>query len=78
MKPRLSTVCALLFRVVAAAPYILDEEKKKKHKIGHPGVEWGSPEFYYHVAVSVLLVLIGGVFAGYVSETTPLCLLNCA
>ncbi|KAF8168562.1 hypothetical protein B0H34DRAFT_646383 [Crassisporium funariophilum] len=38
--------------------------EKKKHKTGHPGVEPGSPEFYYHLIVSVCLVLAGGVFAG--------------
>ncbi|PPQ98287.1 LOW QUALITY PROTEIN: hypothetical protein CVT26_013511 [Gymnopilus dilepis] len=32
--------------------------------IGNDGAETGSPEFWYHLAVSVVLVLAGGVFAG--------------
>ncbi len=37
-----------------------------KHKTGHPGSEPGSPEFWYHLGVSICLVLAGGVFAGRV------------
>ncbi|KAF9527885.1 hypothetical protein CPB83DRAFT_883890 [Crepidotus variabilis] len=37
---------------------------RPKHKTGHPGSEPGSPEFWYHLGVSVVLVLAGGVFAG--------------
>ncbi len=28
--------------------------------------EWGSPEFYEKLIISIVLVLLGGVFAGYV------------
>ena len=35
--------------------------------IGNDGAETGSPEFWYHLAVSVVLVLAGGVFAGCVA-----------
>ncbi|PPQ76770.1 hypothetical protein CVT24_010757 [Panaeolus cyanescens] len=60
---RLSYLLAAL-RFVSASPFLEVIEKKKKHKTGHPGVERGSPEFWYHLTVSVILVLIGGVFAG--------------
>ncbi|KAF9042422.1 hypothetical protein BJ165DRAFT_265889 [Panaeolus papilionaceus] len=60
---RLSYLLTAL-RVVSASPFLEVIDKKKKHKTGHPGVERGSPEFWYHVSVSALLVIIGGVFAG--------------
>ena len=29
-----------------------------------PGVEPGSPDFWFHVAISAALVILGGVFSG--------------
>jgi metal transporter CNNM len=34
---------------------------------GNDGTELGSREFWFHLAISVILVLAGGVFAGYVA-----------
>ncbi|KDR70057.1 hypothetical protein GALMADRAFT_230380 [Galerina marginata CBS 339.88] len=60
MKLRIPTII-LLMRVVSASPYY---NVMKKHKTGHPGAEPGSEEFWYHLIVSMFLVLFGGVFAG--------------
>jgi len=63
MRLRIPTLI-LLLRVVGASPFITDVSTQK-HKTGHPGVERGSPEFWYHLGISICLVLAGGVFAGY-------------
>ncbi|KAF8959833.1 hypothetical protein BDZ97DRAFT_1836104 [Flammula alnicola] len=55
MKLRIPSLI-LLLRVVNASPH--------KHKTGHPGAEPWSPDFWYHVIVSIFLVLAGGIFAG--------------
>ncbi|KAF8798398.1 DUF21-domain-containing protein [Phlegmacium glaucopus] len=47
----------LLLRAVSASPFV-------SHNTGKPGIERGSPEFCYHLIISVFLVLAGGVFAG--------------
>ena len=62
-KLKLPTLIFLL-RVVVASPYYQISEHK--HKTGHPGVERGSPEFWYHLIASVFLVLAGGVSSGCV------------
>lgn len=33
-----------------------------------PDVELGSPDFWFHIIVSAGLVILGGVFAGYVVQ----------
>ncbi|KAF4623114.1 hypothetical protein D9613_001352 [Agrocybe pediades] len=54
-----------LVRVVSASPhYHALRHSGKKHRTGHPGAEPGSEEFWYHLIVSIFLVLAGGVFAG--------------
>ena len=50
-----------LLRAASASPY-----SALKHKTGRPGIERGSPEFWYHLIVGVFLVLAGGFFAGCV------------
>ena len=60
MKLKIPTL-ALLLRAVSASPY-----SAFKHKTGRPGIERGSPEFWYHLIVGLFLVLAGGVFAGCV------------
>lgn len=62
-----SPVLVLVLRVVHASPL----SPSFFHKgIGHgsPMPEVGSPEFYYKLLVSALLVLLGGAFAGSVSS----------
>ena len=66
MKLKIPTLL-LLLRVVSASPY-----SALKHKTGRPGIERGSPEFWYHLIVGVFLVLAGGVFSGCVCQGTSL------
>lgn len=67
-----STIFFLRTAVVRAAPYLtavastVAKQKTGKHETGHPGTEPGSPEFLYHLVISVFLVLAGGIFAGSV------------
>ncbi|KAF9475347.1 DUF21-domain-containing protein [Pholiota conissans] len=61
MKLRIPSLI-LLLRVVSASPHGFTATGK--HKTGHPGAEPWSPDFWYHVIVSVFLVLAGGIFAG--------------
>ncbi|KAF9561507.1 DUF21-domain-containing protein [Agrocybe pediades] len=64
MKLSAPTLIALV-RVVSASPhYHALRHSGKKHRTGHPGAEPGSEEFWYHLIVSIFLVLAGGVFAG--------------
>ncbi|KDR70055.1 hypothetical protein GALMADRAFT_255436 [Galerina marginata CBS 339.88] len=51
----------LLARAALAAPRI---RPFSTTTVGNEGTEKGSPEFWYHLAISVVLVLAGGVFAG--------------
>ena len=60
MKLKILTL-VLLLRAVIASPYF-----DNRDETGQPGIEKGSPEFWYHLIVSVFLVLAGGVFAGWV------------
>ncbi|KAF5313214.1 hypothetical protein D9619_003722 [Psilocybe cf. subviscida] len=53
----------LLVRASFAAPK-LRPMLKNTTAIGHDGAEHGSREFWYHLSVSIILVLAGGVFAG--------------
>jgi len=39
-----------------------------------PDVEPGSPDFWFHIIVSVGFVILGGVFAGYVLYLTAVIL----
>ncbi|TFK66310.1 DUF21-domain-containing protein [Pluteus cervinus] len=55
---RLSVAAASPF-VSAPSVLITETTKKASHH-----AEWGSPEFYTKLAVSMVLVLLGGVFAG--------------
>jgi hypothetical protein len=50
-----------LARAVAQASPLLLEANETKHK-GSP--QGGTPDFYFHIGISVALVLLGGVFAG--------------
>ncbi|KAF8190069.1 hypothetical protein BJ912DRAFT_1142806 [Pholiota molesta] len=61
MKLRIPSRLILLLRVASASPHGF---KAGKHKTGHPGAEPWSPDFWYHVIVSIFLVLAGGIFAG--------------
>ncbi|PPQ99349.1 hypothetical protein CVT26_014012 [Gymnopilus dilepis] len=61
MKLRIPSLLIIILRVARASPFYYVE---KKHKTGHPGAEPWSEEFWYHVIVSIFLVLLGGVFAG--------------
>jgi metal transporter CNNM len=52
----------LLVRVaLGASPYGIP---KPPLPSGNTGTERGSREFWYHLTVSIMLVLAGGVFAG--------------
>ena len=62
MKLKIPTL-VLLLRAMNASPFFSDHHK---HKTGRPGIERGSPEFWYHLIVGLFLVLAGGVFAGCV------------
>ena len=55
--------CLSLARAAArASPLLLQAAKEgKKHK-DYP--EWGTPDFYFHIGISIVLVLLGGIFAG--------------
>lgn len=62
MKLRVPSLVILL-RVMYASSHMT--KSNGKHKTGHPGAEPWSPDFWYHVIVSIVLVLAGGIFAGY-------------
>ena len=64
MKLKIPTFVFLL-RAMSSSPL-----SDLKHKTGRPGIERGSPEFWYHLIVGMFLVLAGGVFAGYVCRNT--------
>lgn len=51
----------LLVRVAIASPYGIPKPPLPN---GNSGTERGSREFWYHLTVSIILVLAGGVFAG--------------
>ncbi|PPQ83850.1 hypothetical protein CVT25_000909 [Psilocybe cyanescens] len=53
----------LLVRASIATPY-LRPFSTSAATVGNGGTERGSREFWYHLAISVVLVLAGGVFAG--------------
>jgi metal transporter CNNM len=56
----------VLLRLVHAAsayPFLVQFADKPKHQHGE---EFGSPEFWGKLGISVFLVLLGGVFSGYV------------
>ena len=61
MKLRAPSLVVLLRAVHASTPLT---KSSGKHKTGHPGAEPWSPDFWYHVVVSIVLVLAGGIFAG--------------
>lgn len=62
MAPRPAVSIALARTMASLSPLILgDGSHKGKHK-EYP--EWGSPDFYFHIGISICLVLLGGVFAG--------------
>ncbi|KAF8310843.1 DUF21-domain-containing protein [Clavulina sp. PMI_390] len=60
MSHRVATYVALA-RVAAQASPVILAEHKNKHK-DYPA--WGTADFYWHIGISVILVLLGGVFAG--------------
>ena len=55
----------LLVRVTIASPY-LRPFSSTVTTTGNGGTDRGSPEFWYHLTISMALVLAGGVFAGCV------------
>jgi len=55
----------LLVRATIASPYL---RPFSSVTAGNGGTERGSPEFWYHLTISMALVLAGGVFAGYVEN----------
>ena len=59
-------LAVLLVRATLASPYLRPRPRPFATATGNGGTEKGSPEFWYHLAISVVLVLAGGVFAGYV------------
>jgi metal transporter CNNM len=56
----------LLVRVTIASPYLRPFSSTVTTATGNGGTDRGSPEFWYHLTISMALVLAGGVFAGYV------------
>ena len=54
----------LLVRVATASPFLI--RPSITSRLGNGGTK-GSPEFWYHLTISVVLVLVGGLFAGYVA-----------
>lgn len=59
-----SSILLLLARSAFALPFF---GRNKLQAFGHDNLpERWSPEFWYKVSISALLVLAGGVFAGYV------------
>lgn len=48
--------------VVRASPFVARDVDPSG--IGDDGEEFGSPEFWYKLILSAVLVLLGGVFAG--------------
>ncbi|KAF8168560.1 hypothetical protein B0H34DRAFT_793142 [Crassisporium funariophilum] len=54
-------LAALLVRASIASPYHIFPASAVA---GNEGTQKGSPEFWYHLAISVVLVVVGGVFAG--------------
>ncbi|KAF8629020.1 hypothetical protein AX17_005876 [Amanita inopinata Kibby_2008] len=62
-----SPTIAFLIRAAYALPLFSSQDVKVLHKgIGHgnPTPEVGSPEFYSKLVVSMIMVLLGGAFAG--------------
>lgn len=52
-------LATLLVRATVASPYL----RPTTTRLGNEGTK-GSPEFWYHLTISVVLVLVGGLFAG--------------
>ena len=69
----LLSVLLPLFSPVHASPSLLVNLPAGSDE---PGKEPGSPEFWYRVIISVGLVLLGGVFAGYAPFICGLSLCN--
>lgn len=57
----------LLVRASFATPYIRSTLPPLPN--GNSGTDRGSREFWYHLVVSIILVLAGGAFAGYVAAS---------
>ncbi|KAJ2934995.1 hypothetical protein H1R20_g2114, partial [Candolleomyces eurysporus] len=58
MRPKLASTLFLLARLAFASPFL-----KQTSEHGEPATP-GTPEFYEKVAISVVLVVVGGIFAG--------------
>lgn len=71
MKPRTTTLLFLLRTALASPQYFGSGEHVP---LKHPGAEPGSPEFWEKLIVSSILVLAGGVFAGWVYVTWATCI----
>lgn len=64
MSHRVASYVALARVAAHAAPLITGDAVlafEKKHK---DTPEWGSAEFYWQIGISIVLVLLGGIFAG--------------
>lgn len=62
MAHRAAAYVALARAAAQASPLLLKTvTEQKKHK-DYP--EWGTPDFYFHIGISIVLVLLGGIFAG--------------
>jgi metal transporter CNNM len=59
---RYSTALLLVSKAVTASPFLQLATAKTPHHVPEP---W-SPEFWERILLSAVLVLAGGVFAGYV------------
>ncbi|KAK0216343.1 DUF21-domain-containing protein [Armillaria fumosa] len=61
---RRSLLVLLLNGLARALPSFRSNDGGGLYTTGHPTVERGSPEFWYKIIISGVLVLLGGVFAG--------------
>lgn len=67
---RLVTLLAVICRVYASPLFKgQDPDHPKKHGHGNHGLPRESPEFWWKLGMSSLLVLAGGLFAGYALES---------
>lgn len=61
MPPRPATSYTLV-RAATALPALILGAGPKHERKRYP--EWGSAEFYWHIGISVILILLGGAFSG--------------
>jgi hypothetical protein len=67
---RLVTLFAIICRVYASPLFKDEEPAHGKHKgHGNHGLPPGSSEFWWKIMISSAFVLLGGLFAGWVSSS---------